>query len=186
MTKLVQLFIHSGEHQRHQTRCQHYSCADGYCLSGVPAETVSWMRTEPTIGATSEEFGAKSADSVAAVYKEYFAAPSLRTAFGFSGLTLQVMLPRDCHSLSAPFLARKATSIITGDSPNNSRCAEPTPGGCDSQPVSQMDAAPPGPHSRCAGTSGAAGTRYRRVPRVRAALGCRVEPRCRNEESSMT
>jgi hypothetical protein len=35
----------------------------------------------------TEEFGAKSADAVAALYKEYFAAPSLRTAFGFFGLT---------------------------------------------------------------------------------------------------
>ncbi|MGA2539111.1 MAG: glycosyl hydrolase 115 family protein, partial [Terracidiphilus sp.] len=35
----------------------------------------------------SEEFGAKSADELAGVYKDYFAAPSLRTANGLPGLT---------------------------------------------------------------------------------------------------
>jgi hypothetical protein len=35
----------------------------------------------------TEEFGAKSADALAAVYKEYFAAPSLRAPFGPPGLT---------------------------------------------------------------------------------------------------
>jgi hypothetical protein len=36
---------------------------------------------------TSEEFGSKSADAVAAVYKEYFAAPSMRSAMPTLGLT---------------------------------------------------------------------------------------------------
>ena len=35
----------------------------------------------------TEEFGAKSADALAAVYKEYFDAPSLRAPFGPPGLT---------------------------------------------------------------------------------------------------
>lgn len=35
----------------------------------------------------AEEFGAKSADAVAAVYKEYFAAPSMRSAMPMPGLT---------------------------------------------------------------------------------------------------
>ena len=35
----------------------------------------------------TEEFGAKSADAVSTVYKEYFAAPSPRTTFGPPGLT---------------------------------------------------------------------------------------------------
>jgi hypothetical protein len=35
----------------------------------------------------TEEFGARSADALAAIYKEYFAAPSLRTSFGGPGLT---------------------------------------------------------------------------------------------------
>ena len=35
----------------------------------------------------TEEFGAKSADALATVYKEYFAAPSLRAPFGLPGLT---------------------------------------------------------------------------------------------------
>ncbi|HMG86965.1 MAG TPA: glycosyl hydrolase 115 family protein [Terracidiphilus sp.] len=35
----------------------------------------------------AEEFGAKSADAVAGVYKEYFAAPSLRSSFPSPGLT---------------------------------------------------------------------------------------------------
>ena len=35
----------------------------------------------------TEEFGAKSSDALAAVYKEYFAAPSLRAPFGPPGLT---------------------------------------------------------------------------------------------------
>ncbi|HTA80732.1 MAG TPA: glycosyl hydrolase 115 family protein [Terracidiphilus sp.] len=35
----------------------------------------------------TEEFGAKSADAVAQVYKDYFAAPSLRAPFGPQGLT---------------------------------------------------------------------------------------------------
>ncbi len=35
----------------------------------------------------AEEFGAKSADALSALYKEYFAAPSERTSFGAPGLT---------------------------------------------------------------------------------------------------
>jgi hypothetical protein len=35
----------------------------------------------------TEEFGAKAADAIAAVYKEYFAAPSMRTNFPRPGLT---------------------------------------------------------------------------------------------------
>jgi hypothetical protein len=35
----------------------------------------------------TEEFGAKSSDALAAVYREYFAAPSLRAPFGPPGLT---------------------------------------------------------------------------------------------------
>jgi hypothetical protein len=35
----------------------------------------------------AEEFGAKSADALAALYKEYFEAPSLRASFGGTGLT---------------------------------------------------------------------------------------------------
>jgi Glycosyl hydrolase family 115 len=35
----------------------------------------------------TEEFGARSADALAAVYKDYFAAPSLRAPFGAPGLT---------------------------------------------------------------------------------------------------
>ncbi len=36
---------------------------------------------------STEEFGARSADALSAIYKEYFAAPSLRTSFGGPGLT---------------------------------------------------------------------------------------------------
>jgi len=53
---------------------------------GVPAETrdadLAYYRRWAT-----EEFGARSANAVAALYREYFAAPSLRTAFGSLGLT---------------------------------------------------------------------------------------------------
>src|SRR3569833_3652618 len=35
----------------------------------------------------SEEFGAKAADPMAAVYKEYFAAPSMRSNLPMPGLT---------------------------------------------------------------------------------------------------
>jgi hypothetical protein len=54
--------------------------------SGVPADATN------TDGAfyrrwATEEFGAKSADALVSLYKEYFAAPSERTIFGFPGLT---------------------------------------------------------------------------------------------------
>jgi Ni/Co efflux regulator RcnB len=53
---------------------------------GVPAESgdadVAYYRRW-----AAEEFGAKSADPLEKVYKEYFAAPSLRSGFGPPGLT---------------------------------------------------------------------------------------------------
>jgi hypothetical protein len=52
---------------------------------GVPAEEdgdLGFYRSW-----ASEEFGSKSADAVAAVYKEYFAAPSMRSAMPTPGLT---------------------------------------------------------------------------------------------------
>jgi hypothetical protein len=59
---------------------------------GVPAEMsdtdLAYYRRWAT-----EEFGAKSADAIAAVYKEYLAAPSLRTGFGFLGVTSAANAP---------------------------------------------------------------------------------------------
>jgi hypothetical protein len=49
----------------------------------------------------TEEFGAKSADAVAGVYKEYFAAPSLRSLFPAPGLTSAGNAPPPPPPLSA-------------------------------------------------------------------------------------
>jgi hypothetical protein len=52
---------------------------------GVPAEEDGGLGFYRSWA--SEEFGSKSADAVAAVYKEYFAAPSMRSAMPTPGLT---------------------------------------------------------------------------------------------------
>ena len=49
----------------------------------------------------TEEFGAKSADAIAAVYKDYFVAPSLRPAFGPPGLTSAGNAPPPAPALSS-------------------------------------------------------------------------------------
>ncbi|MGD0736589.1 MAG: glycosyl hydrolase 115 family protein [Terracidiphilus sp.] len=49
----------------------------------------------------TEEFGAKSADELAGVYKDYFAAPSLRTASGLPGLTSAGNAPPPPTNLSS-------------------------------------------------------------------------------------
>jgi hypothetical protein len=48
-----------------------------------------------------EEFGAKSADELAGIYKDYFAAPSLRTATGLPGLTSAGNAPPPPTNLSS-------------------------------------------------------------------------------------
>src|ERR1039457_4833613 len=53
---------------------------------GVPADSTDADTAYYKRWAT-EEFGAKSADALEKIYKEYFAAPSLRTSFGPPGLT---------------------------------------------------------------------------------------------------
>jgi hypothetical protein len=55
----------------------------------------------------TEEFGAKSADAIAKVYKEYFAAPSLRPPFGPPRLTSAGNVP--------PQAARSAVPLVEGD-----------------------------------------------------------------------
>jgi hypothetical protein len=54
---------------------------------GIPAGTGADADGDYYRRWATEEFGAKSADAVATVYKEYFAAPSPRSAFVVSGLT---------------------------------------------------------------------------------------------------
>jgi hypothetical protein len=49
----------------------------------------------------TEEFGARSADELAGIYKDYFAAPSLRKAFGPLGLTSAGNAPPPATSLSS-------------------------------------------------------------------------------------
>ena len=53
---------------------------------GVPTETADADGAYYRRWAT-EEFGAKSAGELAEIYREYFAAPSLRGSFGFPGLS---------------------------------------------------------------------------------------------------
>jgi Glycosyl hydrolase family 115 len=67
--------------------------------AGVPAATNDADGDYYRRWAT-EEFGAKSADAMAAVYKKYFAAPSPRTAFGPPGLTSAGNTPPPAAPLS--------------------------------------------------------------------------------------
>ncbi len=84
-------FVLPGEHQRHSARGDDHARGDGDGLgriAGVPATTGGAADPEGDADAAfykkwaTEEFGAKSADALAKVYKEYFAAPAPRPSFG--------------------------------------------------------------------------------------------------------
>ena len=131
----------------------------------------------------TEEFGAKPADAIAGIYKEYFAAPShakFRSAAG-------AHLGRKCTAASAcatpeQCSARKRRPALPlRNSPTASRSAERRPGGEHSQPVAQVDAAAIIAGVQSGDAACAPEARHRRMRRIAAALGCRVDPRSRSE-----
>jgi Glycosyl hydrolase family 115 len=81
---------------------------------GVPA-TTGGVAVNSDTGAdaayyrrwATEEFGARSADALTKVYKEYFAAPSLRPPFGPPRLTSAGNVP--------PPMARSSVTLVEGD-----------------------------------------------------------------------
>jgi hypothetical protein len=79
---------------------------------GVPATTGSASAESDADSAfyrrwAADEFGAKSADALARVYQEYFAAPSLRPPFGPPRLTSAGNVP--------PQAARSSVTLVEGD-----------------------------------------------------------------------
>ena len=77
----------------------------------------------------AEEFGAKSADAVAAVYREYFAAPSLRSSLPPPGLTSAGNAPPPPPQLSNVPQGGRRSALSLGDSATAAGPAERGPGG---------------------------------------------------------
>ena len=145
--------VFSREHQRHPARGDDHARGDGdgvgWCAgdhrrrrrdAGGDADAAYYRKW------ATEEFGAKSADALAKVYKEYFAAPSLRPPFGPPRLTSAGNAPPPPARAQQRSARRWRSALPLRGAPDSSRLPQRAPGDRYPQPVAEVDAAARGLH----------------------------------------